>query len=375
MIIEIHHNFEKISKDSWTKSFKIKNPFCSYEFLQALETEQCLFENTGWYPYYLVAKKEKNSKEILAFMPLYLKTNSYGEYIFDWSWANAYAQYGRDYYPKLTCAIPFSPVSSPKILGDQGLLPHFLNFIQSEVTKKSLSSAHLLFVDENILNHNFSSSWIHRHSMQYHFFNDHYENFDSFLNQLRKSKRKNIRKERDSLRDKNLNIERLTGDQLSESDGEVFYQFYLKTIDKKNAHPYLTKNFFKKIFKTMKQSILLVRAQRENQSIAQSLFFYDDQKLYGRYWGSNLEIAGLHFELCYYQGIEFTLERSLRYFEAGAQGEHKIPRGFLPTHTHSLHLIKEKEFDRAIQDFCDQEKRELERVFEHLEVLNPFKRV
>lgn len=291
------------------------------------------------------------------------KTHSYGEYIFDWAWADAYNRSGLSYYPKLTSMVPFTPATTPHFLGPASDWKSLLS--QHDELLPSHSSAHFLFTtpeEQNFLGEN---GYILRDSFQYHFFNEGYGSFDEFLGKLKTKKAKHIRSERIF---PGLRIERFSGDSLTEPHALEMYTYYLMTIEEKGAIPYLTKEFFLRLFNELPHNVLYVRAG----TVAGALFYYDSQRLYGRYWGSSQYVKNLHFELCYYQGIEFAIERNIPVFEAGAQGEHKIARGFRPTLTTSAHKINHPQFSRAIKDFIIKEREEVRRTMEELNKYLPF---
>lgn len=292
------------------------------------------------------------------------KTHSYGEFIFDWQWAEAYRRVGIPYYPKLTSMVPFTPATAPHFWGPDSHWPELLR--QHDELLATHSGAHFLFItpeEELFLR---DSGYMLRSSFQYHFLNDHYGSFEDFLSRLKGKKAKNIRKERLF---PGLSIERLTGDALLPSHADEMYDHYLRTLEKKGAIPYLTRIFFRTLFTELRDHLLYVRAG----DLAGALFYYDEARLYGRYWGSRRALSNLHFELCYYQGIEFAIERKIPVFEAGAQGEHKIARGFRPVLTASAHKICHPEFSRAISEFIREEKKVVERLLNELRSQLPFR--
>lgn len=308
------------------------HPIANHKIISLFEQTNCVGENTGWIPNHF--KKEQ------SLLPSFIKLHSYGEYIFDWEWANFYEHNKIDYYPKLLHAIPFNPVNAPKFLGDEShhndLAKESFDFYQ----KHNLSSEHYLFINNNEQDILESLGFTTQLSHQYHFQNK-YESFEHFLDLLKKNKRKNIKKERKSILESGLQIETLTDKGITGDLLELFYSFYLSTIAKKRSYAYLTKEFFKAL---KDQSIIIKTAKENDKVIAMALFFYSDDTLYGRNWGILPEYEQvypfLHFELCYYQGIEYCIKNSLKLFEAGAQGEHKLTRGFEPVIIKSAHHIK-----------------------------------
>ena len=365
--IKPHTSIASISESLWRRAAETASPFHKYEFFHALEASQSIGKSSGWQPLYFV------DEEVETIMFTFVKNHSYGEYIFDWQWANAYHENSIPYYPKLTSMIPFTPVTSAHFISRDTNLNsnHLLMKSYEELYRQNdLSSSHFLFIHPS--EHDFFEqyNYLIRESMQYHFTNDGYLDFEHFLNQLKGRKAKQIRKER-MLQD--VFVQSYTGDQLTQEHAERMYQFYCQTIEDKNAIAYLKKDFFLIIFETMKQNILYVEATQNDEAAAGSLFFYDSTKLYGRYWGSNKTIFNLHFELCYYRGIEFCIEKKLKTFEAGAQGEHKIPRGFRPLKTFSAHKLKNSLFHNGIGNYILEEKKQLDLLMIELSKLLPFK--
>lgn len=334
-----------------------KDLLSSQRFLKAFEESGAVGISRGMVP---VSFSQLN---------LYSKTHSYGEYIFDWAWANAYEQYGIPYYPKLVSMVPFTPATHSHLRSEASEWNEVLDTIEKKLLP-SHSSCHFLFITRDEIPFLERKGYLIRESFQYHFINDNYQDFPHYLQALKGRKAKTIRQERVF---PDLKLERLTGDKLTIELSHEMYDFYLSTLERKGAIPYLTRNFFERVFTDFRENCLYVRASRDGETLAGALFFHDETRLFGRYWGAHEEIRHLHFELCYYQGIEFCLERKLKIFEAGAQGEHKIPRGFRPVRTYSAHRIKEPAFERAIKDFIRKEKHEVAEAIEYLEDLLPFK--
>lgn len=339
------------------------NPFCRKEFLQALIESECVGPDKGWDPIEFNSGPSK--------LTTFAKSHSYGEYIFDWGWAEAYEKVGIPYYPKLTSMVPFTPVTSRHFLdANEKVASGLLQAHDKWLGESSFSGAHFLFLEQDERKLLTSHQYMIRESLQYHFFNEGYSDFENFLQSLRTKKAKNILKER-SL--SGIKIRRITSGELKEVHADRMYKFYISTIEKKHSFDYLNQDFFRRIFRSMKENILYIEAEKDEEFIGGSLFFYDDQKLYGRYWGTSTYVENLHFELCYYQGIDFCLERKLRVFEAGAQGEHKISRGFRPTIIYSAHKIKHPGFSAAIREFIDDEKSWVQLQKNELSKLLPFK--
>lgn len=365
--IKPHTTITTIPESLWRRAAESASPFHKYEFFHALEISQSIGKQSGWQPLYFVDEESE------TIMYTFVKNHSYGEYIFDWQWANAYRENSIPYYPKLTSMIPFTPVTTPHFISKESKPKSnqlLMNSYEEFYSQNDLSSSHFLFIEAR--EHRFFQeyNYLIRDSVQYHFANDHYENFEHFLSQLKGRKAKQIRKER-ILQD--VLVQSYTSDQLTIEHAERMYQFYCQTIEDKNAIDYLKKDFFLIIFETMKENILYVEATQSGEAVAGSLFFYDSTKLYGRYWGSSKNILNLHFELCYYQGIEFCIEKKLKIFEAGAQGEHKIPRGFRPLKTYSAHKLKNMIFHKAIGNYIIEEKNQVELLITEYSKQLPFK--
>jgi predicted N-acyltransferase len=354
-----------IDHEQWEAIRPQQNPFLGFEFIDALMKSGSVSQKTGWDS--LFFKKEN------AALMTFSKTHSYGEYIFDWSWAEAFKRYGFSYYPKLTSMIPFTPVTTQHFLMSsfhENLAHELLEQHDQYMVDHQLSSAHFLFLSPEEKNVFLASGYMMRESIQYHFFNQNFDSFEGFLSSLKTKKAKNILLER---KHQDLKITRYTGDDLTCKHSEDMYSFYLSTIVNKNSFDYLNEAFFNQIFRTMKNNLLYVEATREGQVMAGSLFFYDHEKIYGRYWGSREYIPNLHFELCYYQGIEFCIENKLKTFEAGAQGEHKIARGLRPVRIYSAHKIRHKGFQASIHDFILREKTQVQMDIDNLSLLLPYK--
>ena len=335
-------------------------PFFDYEFLRALERSGSIGGGSGWSPVYLVCKDDLGG--VLGALPLYLKTHSYGEYIFDWEWAHAYRQHGLPYYPKLVAAVPFTPATGPKLLvrpdADRAAVTRaLLDAARGLGEERRVSSSHALFLPEEELDEFVEHGFAVRHSVQFHWRNRSYGAFSDYLDAMMSKRRRQVARERRQL--EGVEIERLTGSELCPEHAATMYRFYLSTSDRKWGSPYLTGAFFAEVFRTMGDRILLILARDRGtgRPIAGALNFFKGRTLYGRYWGTTEERRNLHFELCYYQAIEFAIERRLALFEAGAQGEHKLARGFLPSLTYSAHAIHHPDFRRAIEDYINVEKK------------------
>jgi uncharacterized protein len=368
MKIELASNLSNVDKNQWNKLNICNHPFTSYDFLNALETSHSVSSKTGWTPKHILVKNDDNI--IIGASPNYLKMHSYGEYIFDHSWANAFENAGGRYYPKLLSAIPFTPATGPRILlhpenkDNNKILKLIIDTYEQLVKNNNLSSAHINFITKKLSDELNERNWIKRKGLQFHWHNKEYKSFDDFLNKLKSTKRKAIKKERKKVNEYDLIIERVTGNALNNKVWDAFYHFYLSTIDKKWGGAYLTKDFFYLINQNMKNNILLVIAKKNNEIIAGALNFIGQNTLYGRNWGSKLDIPFLHFELCYYQAIEYAIENKIQIVEAGAQGHHKIQRGYVATSTYSSHYIQNSSFDKAIRSFVKMEEKEISKQIE-----------
>lgn len=343
------------------------SPFIDRRFFEALTLSHSVGEEAGWIPLYFT------DSESGAMLYSFVKGHSYGEYIFDWNWAEAYSRHSLAYYPKLTSMIPLTPSTQPHFLMrdfDASVARRLLQQLEEFYQTHSCSSLHFLFVTESERDFLKDEGYLLRESFQYHFVNERFLSFSHFLSTLKAKKAKTITQERSF---PELRIERVTGESLTREHAREMYQFYLSTISKKQSYAYLREEFFLSVFESMKDKILYVRALLGDEAIAGSLFFFDQEKLYGRYWGARIERANLHFELCYYQGIDFCIENKLKVFEAGAQGEHKIPRGFRPVRTYSAHKIKHPGFAQAISGFIDAEKKHVASAIDELSRRLPFR--
>ena len=377
MKVEFLNSIEDISKEDWDGTFNNAYPFLKYEFLKCLEITKCVSSDQGWQPLHaIVTEKEK----VIAVMPLYIKTDSQGEFIFDWSWADAYYRNGLEYYPKLVSSIPFTPATGPRILfSSNSKREVIVNKISESLKKLSedqkFSSVHILLAEKEEINQFSQEDFSLRTSYSFHWFNNNYRNFDMFLEDMTSRQRKNIKKERGKILQQDVTLSRIKGSEITVEMMEIFYQFYQVTYLKRGMRGYLNFDFFKTIIQVIPESIMLVLAENKNGNfVAGALNFYDDKKLYGRYWGCLEEYDSLHFETCYYQGIEFCIENGLESFDPGVQGEHKIKRGFCPIETYSAHWIKDIRFKEAIDDFLEKERAHILEYNQDRKVLLPFKK-
>lgn len=377
MYVERLPGIDHVDEAAWRALEPPDFPFFDLEFLRALERSGSVGGASGWEPVYLVCK---DKERLLGALPLYLKTNSYGEYVFDWEWARAYREHGLPYYPKLVAAVPFTPATGPKLLVRQdeaeraAVIQILLDAARKVGDEYGVSSSHALFLPERELADFTQHGFAVRHSLQFHWRNRGYGSFSDYLDALMSKRRRQIKRERRQL--EGLTIERLTGEALGSEHASIMYRFYLGTFDRKWGFPYLTGAFFHEVFRTMRDRVLLVLARDEptRHPVAGTLFFFKGRSLYGRYWGTAEVRRNLHFELCYYQGIEFTIERRLELFEAGAQGEHKLARGFLPTLTYSAHEIRHPGFRRAIERYIAEERELLAGALAEYAHHDPYRR-
>lgn len=357
-----HAALSDIPATAWDALRCDDNPFLAHAFLNGLEQHGCIREEYGWRPAHLGLYDDDR---LVGAAPLYLKTNSHGEFVFDWSWANAYEKHGLDYYPKLLCAIPYSPVTGPRLLvGENDLATRYrlslIEAIEQLATTNHFSSAHLNFAMSDDIDALRTQRWLSRQDWQFHWHNRGWRDFDDFLGALKPKKRKNIRQERVQVARAGIQCEIRHGDELSADDWHRLHQLYLSTFDAHGNHPALTEAFFAHLGETMPRQILAVMCFRGHDLIAAAICLRSNNTLHGRYWGAHEDVPGLHFEACYYQGIDYCLRHGLTNFEPGAQGEHKVARGFLPAQTRSMHYIVDARFRSAISDALRRETHALD---------------
>jgi len=362
-----------IDAAAWDALHDGGNPFVGHAFLSLLEQSGSVGAGTGWQAAPLLV--EDAGGTLVAAAPAYLKSHSQGEYVFDHAWADAWARAGGDYYPKLQIAAPFTPVPGPRLLAtDRGDALLLLRAAEAVVRQNQLSSAHATFVAPDQMALFEEAGWLVRRDIQFHFANAGYRSFDDFLGTLNSAKRKQLRKERRRAVE-GLRIEELTGDAIGPEHWDAMWLFYQDTGARKWGHPYLTREAFDLMGERMaEQIILLIAYDGEQRPVAGALHFLGADTLYGRYWGCLTEIPYLHFELCYYRAIDIAIARGLRRVEAGAQGGHKLARGYGPVATWSAHFIADPGFRRAVADYLEQERRAEESEMEWLEGQTPFKR-
>ena len=361
--------------EDWNRLTGDAYPFLRHEFLLALEQSGSVCEQTGWVPAHLLVFDED---QLVAFMPLYLKHHSWGEYVFDHQWAQAYQQHGLDYYPKWLTAIPLTPCQGARIVYKAGIDPIevtqlLLNFIKQLSEQRGISSWHCLFPVEQQAEQLRSLGLSIREGVQFHWFNKGYRDFDGFLQSLSASKRKMIKRERRRIGEQGVRLLRIAGPDVSELQWRVFYEFYTMTYLKRGSQPYLNLAFFQQIAAAMGEQLLLVLAVKNDKTIAAALSFVGSDTLYGRYWGCYEEYNSLHFETCYYQGLDYCIEHGLQRFDSGAQGEHKISRGFEPITTYSAHWLKDVRFAKAIEEFLAREQKAVQLYKQDAASYLPFK--
>ena len=356
---------------AWDALHDGRNPFVAHAFLQGLEAHGCLREDWGWSPHHATLWDEER---LVAAVPGYLKDNSHGEFVFDHAWAHAYAQHGLDYYPKWLGGVPYSPVTGPRLLArDDPARQALLTAIQQETRRLGLSSAHVNFPTSGE-DAAFPASWLPRIDVQYHWRNPgHWRDFDGFLAEFDHKHRKNIRQERAKILRTGATFRTVHGDEASDGDLEAMFGFYLQTFHDYGNSPALTLDFLRHLARSMPRQVVMFFAEHEGRIIAGALCLRGGDTLYGRYWGAASHLPGLHFETCYYQGIDYCLREGLMVFEPGAQGEHKLARGFLPTLVHSRHWIAHSDFSAALSRWCAEEAVAVRRYAHTLTTHTPFK--
>lgn len=399
--IEDHLN--KVDATQWDVMNSQQQPFLSYAFLSGLESCACVCDNTGWHAQHILIFNDADKTQLIAAMPCYLKEHSYGEYIFDWAWADAYNRAGLSYYPKLSCATPFTPATAPKWLThadyeEETLIEMLITFLKKHALECNVSSIHALFTNSQANKHFSQHGFIQRSSSQFHWHNASsdslsnihcdnkpsnnsvnkktaYIDFDDYLQTMSSRKRKNIKRERRRVAEQGVEFKWFTGEALTQNITEQIFAFYLSTTYRYGAQQYLTEGFFHHFVETLPNMTHVLIAYLDDSPVAGGLFFSSNSTLYGRYWGANSDIKDLHFETCYYQPIEYAILNQLEHFEAGAQGEHKLARGLLPVTTHSQHWLADERFQDAVEDFTKTEAEHIKRYNTALTNHGPFKMV
>ena len=368
--IEIAASLSTVDAAEWD-ALAGPQPFVRHAFLHALEATGCVGANTGWTPQHLLLKREGR---LAAALPLYLRDDSYGEFVFDFAWADAYARYGGRYYPKLLTAIPFTPVAGRRLLAhndaDRLLL---IDTVLDLARHLQVSSWHCLFPTAHEAELLAAHGLMQRHGVQFHWRNAGYANFDAYLATMSHDKRKKIKQERRKVSEAGVTFQHRVGAEITEEDWAFFYECYRHTYLAHHSPPYMNLAFFREIGQRLAANVMLVIGYQAGEPIAVALNLFDDECLYGRYWGASCFISGLHFETCYYQSIEFAIARGLPVFEGGAQGEHKLARGLLPVTTTSAHWIADKKFARAVSDFLTREQQGVAQYVCELNESAPFR--
>jgi len=376
MQLEVLTSISDISRDAWNAVSGTDYPFLRHEFLTALERNHCVGPRHGWLVRHLAAFE---NDRLVGAVPLYVKDNSYGEFVFDWAWAEAYERAGLPYYPKAVVGVPYTPATGPRILTAQGadrdaVASALTNLALAWSQSENLSSLHWLFTDETDT-HRLQQQGLHlRLGCQFHWHNRGYRDFDDYLDNFNSRKRKKVRRERRYVQEAGIEIRLVHGNEASEEELEVMHRFYRSTFDRKWGHATLNLGFFRDIAATMGEQLLFVIARRAGRIVAGAICLRGNDTLYGRHWGCDEDYHSLHFEACYYQGIDYCIRHGLRIFEPGAQGEHKISRGFLPTPTWSAHWIAHEGFRNLIGRFLDQETEGMREYIQDLSERSPFRR-
>jgi predicted N-acyltransferase len=371
-----HSRLDEIDASDWNALLQDDNPFLSHAFLAGLEQHGCIRADYGWRAHHLGLYRDE---KLVAAAPLYVKGNSHGEYVFDWSWASAYERNGLDYYPKLLCAVPYSPVTGARLLAGSdndasSRREALVSAMAGTVEGADLSSAHVNFVKAADASALLAAGWLARFDWQFHWANGGWTSFEEFLAALNHKKRKNIRREREQVAQSGVVCEIRHGDEIGAAEWRTIHSLYLNTFAERGNHPALTLAFFRHLGEAMPRQVLAVLCRRGDDIVAMALLLRSSTTLYGRYWGARENIPGLHFEACYYQGIEYCLRHGLTTFEPGAQGEHKLARGFLPTQTQSFHYLADARFRAAVRDALAREAAGLAEYRSELMTHSPFLR-
>lgn len=381
MHIVIEQELASVPAQQWDAMIPQQYPFLKHAFLSGMETTGCACEDTGWEPQHILVYQNNSREQLIAAMPCYLKYHSYGEYVFDWAWADAFQQAGRSYYPKLLCAVPFTPASGPRWLinsahGDPGsLVRQMIKTITELAVQHDASSVHCLFTTKECNQPLADQDFVQRTHSQFQWSNDNYSDFAEFLSRMNSKKRKNIKRERRRIDEGGVNYQWYNGDELSESVMAHMFAFYQRTIHRYGAQRYLTPEFFNHLRENMADLTHVLLAYHSETPIAGGLYFSSADTLYGRYWGALDDFHSLHFETCYYQPIEYAIRQGYQRFEAGAQGEHKLSRGLLPCDTYSMHWLADPQFKQAVERYTQVEAERMARYTELLNAHSPFREV
>jgi uncharacterized protein len=371
----VHKSIDELNTREWNALGGDGNPFLRHEFFAALEHTGCVGTGTGWDPCYFVLK---DSQGLAAAVPAFRKAHSYGEFVFDFAWAQAYSRFGARYYPKLTVAVPFTPATGPRLLVrsdlDQRIVARrLLADIESYTSGHSLSSVHALFLDEPARQACEQSGWLIRRDCQFHWTNHNYSSFEDYLDTFTADKRKKAKRERRRVAEAGIVFDTRMGQDLDEHTLDHVYAFHRDTFLRHGHEPYLTRAFFSEAARTLGEALMVKLAVRAGIPVAAAIFFWSKEALFGRYWGASDDYNSLHFEACYHQGIEFCIEQGVARFEPGTQGEHKISRGFEPTLTWSAHFIHNRRFRDAIEDYLAREGASVDAYAEEVQAHVPYK--
>ena len=374
----VHKSIDELSPRQWNAlggPVGQGNPFLRHEFLAALEHTGCIGTRTGWEPCYFTVEDDAG---LAAAVPAFLKSHSYGEFVFDFAWAQAYSRFGRRYYPKLTAAVPFTPATGPRLLVRPGadrrvLAARLLADLEAFAASHSLSSIHALFLDEAGRASCEAAGWLMRRDCQFHWTNHSYPSFEAYLETFTADKRKKARRERRRVAEAGIRFETLLGGDLDERRLDLVYAFHRDTFLRHGHEPYLTREFFSEAARTLGDALMVKLAVHGGTPVAAAIFFWSSEALFGRYWGSADEYHSLHFEACYHQGIEFCIERGIRRFEPGTQGEHKVSRGFEPAVTWSGHFVANPQFREAIADYLVREGQSVDAYAEEVQTHVPYR--
>ncbi|MGI9307846.1 MAG: GNAT family N-acetyltransferase [Gammaproteobacteria bacterium] len=376
MQYRIVESISDIDPDDWNRLQGTDNPFLRHEFLAALELSDSVSRATGWRPRHALALDDDH--QLVAALPLYLKDNSYGEFVFDFSWANAYQQAGLHYYPKLVAAVPFTPASGQRILvaeeQDYASCSDFM--VRSTIAyakELNVSSLHVLFPEEDETTAIKKNGLLLRKDCQFHWHNRDYSSFDDFLQSFTSSKRKKTRRERKKIAEAGIRFESRSGHDMSAELWAEILPMYARTFWQRGRPPYLNDAFFEQISATLPDNLVVFIARQNSAAVATAICFRSDTRLYGRYWGASTFVDSLHFETCYYQGIEYCIEHGLDVFEPGTQGEHKISRGFVPAETWSAHWLSDSRFFSAVDNFLDQERQHINNYMDLVRDHSPYR--
>ena len=371
----VHKSIDELNAREWNALGGDRNPFLRHEFFAALEHTGCIGLQTGWDPCYFTLR---DSRGLAAAVPAFRKAHSYGEFVFDFAWAQAYSRIGSRYYPKLTVAVPFTPATGPRLLvrtdlDRAGVAKRLLADIEAYTSSHSISSVHALFLDEAAHLACEQAGWLIRRDCQFHWTNHDYPSFDAYLETFTADKRKKARRERRRVAEAGIVFETRMGPELDEHTLDQVYAFHRDTFLRHGHEPYLTRAFFSEAARTMGDALMVKLAVKSGKAVAAAIFFWSKAALFGRYWGASDDFNSLHFEACYHQGIEFCIEHRVARFEPGTQGEHKVSRGFEPTLTWSAHFIVNRRFRDAIEDYLAREGASVDAYAEEVQTHVPYK--